>query len=94
VGLITVDRTGLVVAANRRANAMIGSAGSDLIGISAQASLPLPICELVRVAQGRAVGEVGGRLDLNQRTFQCRISPLETADGRRGSIVALWEDVK
>jgi CheY-like chemotaxis protein len=93
VGVFTVDRTGLVVTANRRANAILSSESLDLIGISAQVALPKVLCELVHVAEDAHGGDCTGRFSLDGRKLQCRVSPLDPADGRRGSIVALWEEV-
>jgi CheY-like chemotaxis protein len=94
VGLVMVDRAGLVVTANLRASTIVSPKGSDLIGISAHAALPDALYELICVAEESVSGCAAGRIVLGGRGLQCRISPMEAAEGRLGSIVALWEEVE
>jgi PAS domain-containing protein len=94
VGLITIDRAGLVVAANLRAGAIIASDDSDLIGVPADVALPESLLDLIHAAEKAPNGRAAGRVVLEGSRLQCRVNPIEAADGCRGGIVALWEEVE
>ena len=91
VGVLTVDEAGLIVGANERANEIISSGKSELIGIPAEAALPTALFELA-CAPG-ITAAASGRIKLDGKELQCRANPLG-ADGKsRGSVIALWEEV-
>ena len=93
VGVLTVDRTGLVVSANRRAYEIISSCKSELIGISAQTALPDALYELVRTAGIPTGSSEAGHFVHEGRKLQCRVNPLADKEHYRGSVIALWEEV-
>ncbi|MCG8404091.1 MAG: response regulator [Phycisphaerales bacterium] len=91
VGVLSVDLSGLIVGANRCAVEIVSS-DSGLIGIPAKVALPKALCRLSteKTAPDNGLSE---RLELNGRTFQCRVNPLVIDNNHRGNIVALWEEV-
>ena len=90
VAVFTVDRSGLVVTANRRANALLAA---DLVGMPARTVLPTELCHLLWDA-GQQTRDNETRFCREGRWLQCRVSPLDAADGCRGKVVTIWEEVR
>jgi PAS domain-containing protein len=90
VAVFTVDRSGLVVTANRRANAVLGA---DLVGVPARTVLPAELCHLLWDS-GQQTRDNETRFNRGGRWLQCKVNPLEAADGCRGKVVTIWEEVR
>ena len=92
VGVVLLDASGLIIAANRHANEIVSAETPELVGLPADMALPPLIGELTRRAAD-AAGNAAARFDLEGRRLQCRVSMVEADEDRRGSVIALWEDV-
>lgn len=93
VGVLTVDEAGLIVGANERANEIISSGRSELIGMPAEVALPKVLYQLACTPGITDDGAVSGRIQLDGKKLQCRVNPLGTDGNSRGSVIALWEEV-
>lgn len=93
VGVITVDLSGLVVGANRQANEIISSGRSELIGIPAEITFPESLYALVCAGHTEEDRATSGRVRIEGKELQYRLSPLVADGSRRGNVIALWEDV-
>lgn len=94
VGVLTIDQAGLVVGANRRANDIISSGRSELIGILAEVAFPKALFELACTAGVLEGSATSGHVEIEGQELQCRVSPLVDEGDHRGSVIALWEEVK
>lgn len=94
VGVLVIDEGGLIVGANERANEIISSGKSELIGIPAEVALPKVLCELVCTSGIPRAGTASGRFQLDNKELQFRANKLGVGEDRSGSVIALWEGVE
>lgn len=93
LGVLAVDASGLVVWANRRANEIISAGKSELIGIPTEIALPRALYDVVCSAR-RFEGVAVDCVVHDGKSLQCRVTPLVVSGGCRGSVIALWEEVR
>jgi DNA-binding response OmpR family regulator len=92
VGVVAIDENGLVVAANRRGIEMTAAA-PEFVGNLADIALRPEVYALIE-RTGPVAGENShGRLNLDGRSCQWDIAPLQDGEQSMGSVVSIWEEV-
>jgi len=94
VGVLTVDETGLIVGANRRAVHIVHAGRPGLIGMPAHVVLPVILYETMFSDELSAHVRTEGRLTFDGNVLQWRIRSLGDNGNRRGKVMALWEEVE
>ena len=92
-GMITVDENGLVVAANRKACAILHLSEREFIGLSAREVLPGDLYEVFCGSSSRGRAGASGQLEVAGRRVEWCLGPVGEVQDYRGTIVTLWEGV-
>lgn len=93
VGVLTIDKAGLIVGANVRATQLAPKGRTEFIGVAAHTVLPDHLHKAILPQAVLNAASALGRFEHEGRTLQWRSQPLEVDGNRRATVVAVWEDV-
>lgn len=92
-GMVVVDVSGLIVAANRQACDLLAPAGRELIGATAWAVLPPELCACLFGQDAPIAAPGQGIIEIAGSRVEYRTRPFGQTDGSDGTVITLWEEV-